>query len=80
MIRCSSARDGSRSIRHNLDRLSPNSDMTQISHCSTKGLLVTEVMRIENTLTQVQFSRHFDSFSPLFLLEMYGDKKGEFLI
>ena len=35
--------------------LSPNSDLTQISHCSIKSLSVREVMRIENMITQVKF-------------------------
>ena len=33
--------------------LSPNSDLSKISHCSIKGLLVREAMRIENMITQV---------------------------
>ena len=35
--------------------LRPNSDLTQTSHCNIKGLSVSEVMRIENMITQVQF-------------------------
>ena len=35
--------------------LSPNSDQSQTSHCSIKGLSVSEVMRIENMITQVKF-------------------------
>ena len=29
--------------------------VSQISHCNIKGLSVTEVRRIENMITQVQF-------------------------
>ena len=35
--------------------LRPNSDLTQTSHCTIKGLSVSEVMRIENMITQVKF-------------------------
>ena len=34
---------------------SPNSDLSQISHCIIKGLSVKEDMRIENMITQVKF-------------------------
>ena len=34
-----------------INPLSPNSDLSQISHCSIKGLLVREVTRIENMIT-----------------------------
>ena len=33
------------------NQLSPNRDPSQISHCSSKGLSVREVMRIENMIT-----------------------------
>ena len=36
--------------------LSPNSDVSQISHCNIKGLSVIEVMRTENMTTQVILS------------------------
>ena len=36
--------------------LSPKSDSSQISHCSIKGLSV-KVIRTENMITQVKFSR-----------------------
>ena len=36
--------------------LRPNSDLSQTSHCNMKGLLVREVRRIENIITQVKFS------------------------
>ena len=34
--------------------LRPNNDLTQTSHCNIKGLSVSEVMRIENMITQVK--------------------------
>ena len=33
----------------------PNSDLSQTSHGNIKGLSVRQVMRIENTITQVKF-------------------------
>ena len=36
--------------------LSPNSDVSETSHCNMKGLSVREVMRIENMITKVKFS------------------------
>ena len=33
----------------------PNSDLSQSSHYNTKGLSFSEVMRIENMITQVEF-------------------------
>ena len=44
------------SRREIFDSLSPESDLSQISYCSIKGLSVMEVMRIENMITQVKFS------------------------
>ena len=35
--------------------LGPNSDLSQTSHCNIKSLSVSEVMRIENMITQVKF-------------------------
>ena len=35
--------------------LRPNNDVSQTSHCDIKGVSVSEVMRIENMITQVQF-------------------------
>ena len=35
--------------------LRPNSDLNQTSHCNIKGLPVSEVMGIENMITQVKF-------------------------
>ena len=37
-----------------LNPLRPNSDVSQTSHCNIKGVTVSEVMRIENMITQVQ--------------------------
>ena len=34
--------------------LRPNSDLSRTSHCNSKGLSVSEVMRIENMITQVK--------------------------
>ena len=34
--------------------LRPNNDVSQTSHCNIKGVSVSEVMRIENMITQVQ--------------------------
>ena len=48
-----------------INALRPNSDLSQTSHYNIKGLLVREVMRIENMITQVKFSWYFRSFSPL---------------
>ena len=42
------------SERH-INPLRPNSDPSQTSHCNIKGLSVSEVMRIENMITQVKF-------------------------
>ena len=39
----------------NINPLSPNSDLCQTSHCNINGLSVSEVMRIENMITQVKF-------------------------
>ena len=36
--------------------LSPKGDLSKISHCSIKGLSVSELMRIENMITQVKFA------------------------
>ena len=55
--------------------LSPNSDLNQISYCNIRALPAREVMRIETMATQVQLSLYFNSFSPLLLKEMHGDKK-----
>ena len=65
---------------HQLNPLRPNNDVSQTSHCNIKGLSVSEVRRIENMITQVQFYWYFNSFSPLLVLEMYGNTKGEFVI
>ena len=39
-----------------INPLRPNSDLSQTSHCNIKGLSVSEVMRIENMITQVKFN------------------------
>ena len=39
-----------------INPLSPNCDLSRISHSIIKGLSVREVMRIENMITQVKFS------------------------
>ena len=38
-----------------INPLRPNIDVSQTSHCIIKGVSVSEVMRIENMITQVQF-------------------------
>ena len=38
-----------------INPLRPNSDLSQTSHCNIKGLSLSEVMRIENMITQVKF-------------------------
>ena len=35
--------------------LRPNNDESQTSHCNNKGVSVSEVVRIENMITQVKF-------------------------
>ena len=37
-----------------LNPLRPNSDLSRTSHCNIKGLSVSEVLRIENMITQVK--------------------------
>ena len=41
--------------RQLINPLRPNSDLSQTSHCNIKGLSVSEVMRIENIITQMKF-------------------------
>ena len=50
-----------------LNPLRPNSDLSETSHCNIKGLSVSDIMRIENMITQVKFYLYFNSFSPLLL-------------
>ena len=38
-----------------INPLRPNSDGSQTSHCNIKDLSVSQVMRIENMITQVKF-------------------------
>ena len=45
----------SRLLQSGFNPLRPNNDVSQTSHCNIKGLSVTEVMRIENTIIQLQF-------------------------
>ena len=40
---------------HAVNLLTPNSDLSQTSHCNIKGLSVSEVMRIVNMITHVKF-------------------------
>ena len=37
-----------------INPLRPNNNVSQTSHCNIKGVSVSEVMRIENMITQVQ--------------------------
>ena len=41
--------------KSSVNPLRPKSDLSQASHCDIKGLSVSEVMRIENLITQVKF-------------------------
>ena len=50
-----------------INPLRPNNDLSQTSHWNIKGLSVSEVMRIENMITQVKFYLYFNSFSSLLL-------------
>ena len=38
-----------------INPLRPNTHLSQTSHCNIKGLSVSELMRIENMITQVTF-------------------------
>ena len=42
------------SVQWLINPLRPNNDLSQTSHCNIKGVSVTEVMRIEDMITQVQ--------------------------
>ena len=42
------------SIHVIINPLRPNSHLSQTSHCNIKGLSVSEVMGIENMITQVK--------------------------
>ena len=44
-----------KTTRSSLNPLRPNNDLSQTSLCNIKGLSVSEVMRIENMVTQVKF-------------------------
>ena len=50
-----------------INPLRPNNDLSQTSHCNIKGVSVSEVMRIENMITQAKFYLYFNSFSPLLI-------------
>ena len=39
-----------------INPLRPNSDLSQTSHCNIMSLSLSEVMRIENMITQVKLS------------------------
>ena len=41
-------------ILFSFNPLRPNSDLSQTSHFNIKGLSISEVMRIENMITQVK--------------------------
>ena len=43
-----------RDLRSYINPLRPNSDLSETSHCNIKGLSVSEIVRIENMITQVQ--------------------------
>ena len=43
-------------LKFRVNPLSPNSDLSQISHYSFKNLSVREVIRTESMITQVKFS------------------------
>ena len=45
----------SQTIEGYVNPLRPNNDVSQTSHCNIKGVSVSEVMRIENMITQVKF-------------------------
>ena len=54
-------------LQRSINPLRPNSDLSQTSHCNIKAVSVSEVMGIENRITQVKFNKYFNSFSPLLL-------------
>ena len=41
-------------IENRINPLRPNNDLSQTSPCNIKGLSVSEVMRIDNMITQVK--------------------------
>ena len=41
-------------LDNQVNPLRPNNDLSQTSHCNSKGLSVSEVMRIENEITPVK--------------------------
>ena len=46
---------GKKSSEFRINPLRPNSDLSETSSCNIKGLSVSEVLRIENMITQVKF-------------------------
>ena len=42
-------------VTKSLNPLRPNNDLSQTSPCNIKGLSVSEVLRIENMITQMKF-------------------------
>ena len=42
-------------IGNRINPLRPNNDLSRTSHCNIKSVSVSEVMRIENMITQVKF-------------------------
>ena len=56
----------------------PSSDQLEISPCDINALQNRVVMRIERMITEDESNRHFNKFSLLLLLEMYGENKTEF--
>ena len=47
-----------------LNPLRPNNDLSQTSPCNIKGLSVTEVLRIENMITQIKILLIFEQLLP----------------
>ena len=47
-------KENTRNLRSIVNPLRPHNDESQSSHCNIKGVSVSEVMRIENMITQVQ--------------------------
>ena len=58
-----------------INPLRPNSDLSQTFHFNIKGFSVSEVMRIENMITQVKFYWYFNYFC-----KKCKETKGEFVV
>ena len=54
-VKAKAARISQTRVKTRVNPLRPNSDLSQSSHWNIKGLSVSEVMRIENVITQVKF-------------------------